>query len=84
MTETVLGFSYRIAPQWLWQVYAIENLNFITGSAADFTLFDRGHVSIRVKLPSSMNMTIQANRLTEREFYVKLGMLAHKPSCCFA
>jgi uncharacterized protein DUF3187 len=38
VTETVLGFSYRIAPHWLWQVYAVENLDFITGSAADFTL----------------------------------------------
>lgn len=38
VTETVLGFSYRVAPHWLWQVYAVENLDFITGSAADFTL----------------------------------------------
>jgi Protein of unknown function (DUF3187) len=38
VTETVLGFSYRIAPQWLWQVYGVENVDFITGSAADFTL----------------------------------------------
>lgn len=38
VTETVLGFSYRIVPHWLWQVYAVENLDFITGSAADFTL----------------------------------------------
>jgi hypothetical protein len=38
VTETVLGFSYRIAPHWLWQVYAVENVDFITGSAADFTL----------------------------------------------
>jgi len=38
VTETVLGFSYRIAPHWLWQLYAVENLDFITGSAADFTL----------------------------------------------
>jgi hypothetical protein len=38
VTETVLGFSYRVAPHWLWQVYAVENVDFITGSAADFTL----------------------------------------------
>lgn len=38
VTETVLGFSYRIAPRWLWQAYAVENVDFITGSAADFTL----------------------------------------------
>ena len=38
VTETVLGFSYRIAPHWLWQVYAVENVDFITGSAPDFTL----------------------------------------------
>lgn len=38
ITETVLGFSYRLAPRWLWQVYAVENVDFITGSAPDFTL----------------------------------------------
>lgn len=38
VTETVLGFSYRVLPHFLWQVYAVENLDFITGSAADFTL----------------------------------------------
>jgi hypothetical protein len=38
VTETVLGFSYRIATRWLWQVYAVENVDFITGSAPDFTL----------------------------------------------
>jgi hypothetical protein len=38
VTEFVAGFSYRIAPHWLWQVYAIENVDFITGGAADFTL----------------------------------------------
>jgi hypothetical protein len=38
VTETVLGFSYRIAPHWLWQAYAVENVDFITGSAPDFTL----------------------------------------------
>jgi hypothetical protein len=37
-TEVVAGFSYRIAPHWLWQAYAIENVDFITGGAADFTL----------------------------------------------
>ncbi|MEQ1795445.1 MAG: DUF3187 family protein [Nitrospira sp.] len=38
VTEGVLGFSYRLRPQVLWQVYAVENLDFIVGSAADFTL----------------------------------------------
>ena len=38
VTESVLGFCYRVVPQLLWQVYAIENLDFIRGSAADFTL----------------------------------------------
>jgi hypothetical protein len=38
VTESVLGFSYRLTPQLLWQAYGIENLDFITGSAADFTL----------------------------------------------
>jgi hypothetical protein len=33
-----LGFSYRFMPHLLWQAYAVENLDFITGSAADFTL----------------------------------------------
>ena len=38
VTESVLGFSYRLMPHLLWQVYGVENLDFITGSAADFTL----------------------------------------------
>ena len=38
VTEAVLGVSYRIFPALLWQVYGVENLDFITGSAADFTL----------------------------------------------
>ena len=38
VTETVLGFSYRVIPHFLWQVYAVENLDFIARSAADFTL----------------------------------------------
>ncbi|HMX89789.1 MAG TPA: DUF3187 family protein [Nitrospira sp.] len=38
VTESVLGVSYRILPRLLWQVYGVENLDFITGSAADFTL----------------------------------------------
>jgi hypothetical protein len=38
VAESVLGFSYRVAPHFLWQVYAVENLDFITGSAADFTV----------------------------------------------
>lgn len=38
VTEAVLGFSYRLKPHLLWQVYGVENLDFIVGSAADFTL----------------------------------------------
>jgi Protein of unknown function (DUF3187) len=38
VTESALGFSYRVAPHFLWQAYAVENLDFITGSAADFTV----------------------------------------------
>jgi hypothetical protein len=38
VTESVLGFSYRLSEHLLWQAYGVENLDFITGSAADFTL----------------------------------------------
>jgi hypothetical protein len=38
VTESVLGVSYRVLPSVLWQIYGVENLDFITGSAADFTL----------------------------------------------
>ncbi len=38
VTESVLGFNYRVVPHLLWQVYGVENLDFITGSAPDFTL----------------------------------------------
>ncbi len=38
VTESAVGFSYRITPKMLWQVYGVENLDFITGSAADFTV----------------------------------------------
>ncbi|MDR4473938.1 MAG: DUF3187 family protein [Nitrospira sp.] len=38
VTESVIGASYRILPGLLWQVYGVENLDFITGSAADFTI----------------------------------------------
>ena len=38
VTESVLGFSYRVAPHFLWQVHAVENLDFYTGSAPDFTV----------------------------------------------
>jgi hypothetical protein len=38
VTESVLGVSYRILPGLLWQLYGVENLDFITGSAADFTI----------------------------------------------
>ena len=38
VTESAVGFSYRLTQHLLWQGYGIENLDFITGSAADFTL----------------------------------------------
>ncbi len=38
VTESVAGFSYRLMPHLLWQGYAVENLDFITGSAADVTI----------------------------------------------
>jgi hypothetical protein len=37
VTEVAAGFSYRFTRNLLWQVYGIENLDFIRGSAADFT-----------------------------------------------
>ncbi len=37
VTEAVLGFSYRFTRNLLWQAYGVENLDFIRGSAADFT-----------------------------------------------
>jgi uncharacterized protein DUF3187 len=38
VSELVAGFSYRFAQHWLWQAYAIENVDLVTGGAADFTL----------------------------------------------
>jgi hypothetical protein len=38
VTEVAAGFNYRLQHNVLWQVYGVENLDFITGSAADFTL----------------------------------------------
>ena len=38
VTEAVLGFNCRVTRNFLWQVYGVENLDFIRGSAADFTL----------------------------------------------
>lgn len=38
VTETAIGFSYQLRKHVLWQVYGVENLDFIRGSAADFTL----------------------------------------------
>jgi len=38
VTEVAAGFNYRLRNNVLWQVYGVENLDFITGSAADFTL----------------------------------------------
>jgi len=38
VTEAVLAFGYRFTPGLLWQIYAVENLDFIRDSAADLTL----------------------------------------------
>ena len=38
VTEATVGFNYRLRKNLLWQVYGVENLDFIRGSAADFTL----------------------------------------------
>jgi hypothetical protein len=38
VTEVAAGFNYLLRHNVLWQVYGVENVDFITGSAADFTL----------------------------------------------
>lgn len=38
VTEIVAGFNYRLRNNLLWQVYGVENVDFIRGAAADFTL----------------------------------------------
>lgn len=38
VTELAAGFNYRLRNNLLWQVYGVENLDFIRGSAADITL----------------------------------------------
>jgi hypothetical protein len=38
ITETAIGFNYKLRRNLLWQTYGVENLDFITGAAADFTL----------------------------------------------
>lgn len=38
VTEVAAGFNYKLRPHLLWQVYGVEGADFITGSAADFTL----------------------------------------------
>ena len=38
VTEVVAGFNYRVTKHWLWQFYGVENVDLITGSAADVTL----------------------------------------------
>ncbi len=38
VTEVAAGFSYRLRDHILWQVYGVENVDFTTESAADFTL----------------------------------------------
>jgi hypothetical protein len=38
VTEAVFGFNYHLRHNLLWQVYAIENLDFPRGAGADFTI----------------------------------------------
>lgn len=38
VTEAVLALGYRFTPNFLWQIYGVENLDFIRDSAADLTL----------------------------------------------
>ncbi|MEW6544445.1 MAG: DUF3187 family protein [Nitrospirota bacterium] len=38
VTEAAFGFNYELRRNLLWQVYGIENLDILRGSAADFTL----------------------------------------------
>ena len=38
VTEVAAGFSYRLKPHLLWQVYGVENVNCITDTVDDFTL----------------------------------------------
>jgi len=38
VVESVVGFSYRLTRHLVWQGYGVQNLDFIRGSAADFTL----------------------------------------------
>lgn len=38
VTEAVLAFGYRFTPNLLWQIYGVENLDFIRDSAADVTI----------------------------------------------
>ena len=38
VTEVVVGYNYRLRPNLVWQLYGVENLDFTTGNAADFTL----------------------------------------------
>ncbi len=38
VTEVAAGFNYRLRDHLLWQVYGVENVDFTTDSAADFTL----------------------------------------------
>jgi hypothetical protein len=38
VTELAFGFNYRLRENLLWQAYGVENIDFIRGAAADFTL----------------------------------------------
>ena len=49
----VLGFSYRLQPHLLWQIYGVENVDFIPGGLADrlsrrSSLIDLNHNSASV------------------------------------
>ncbi|HEX7092456.1 MAG TPA: hypothetical protein VF205_02160 [Nitrospiraceae bacterium] len=72
ITEAVPGFSYRMAPHFLWQLYAVENLDFYIGSSPDLrvsTVF-----SYRFESGSSRQISgvASANPLTTWDSHVKL------------
>jgi len=71
ITESVLGFSYRVVPHFLWQVYAVENLDFNTGSAQT-SLFQQYLPigSIQARIVNEPGQT--ANRLTTWNLHVTL------------
>jgi hypothetical protein len=38
VTEVAVGFNYLLRDHLLWQIYGIENVDLVTGAAADFTV----------------------------------------------